>query len=99
MLPFERLLKSNTTDNLWLYILSLAKKRPIYAYRLQKDIREKFGFQPGKITPYRVLYRLEQDGFVKSKREDRKRYYEITEEGKKELKKAERFYMEITKIL
>lgn len=99
MLPISRLEKSNTKENLWLYILSLAKEGPIYAYRLQKDIEEKFGFRPGKITPYRVLYRLEKDNFVKSEVEEKKRIYQITEKGKEELEKAKNFYQKILKIL
>lgn len=98
MLPFQHLSKSNTIDNLWLYILSLAKKEPIYAYRLQKDIEEKFGFQSGKITPYRVLYRLEQDGFVRSGMEERRRIYQITEKGKKELEKAKDLYKKLIRL-
>lgn len=99
MLPFARLQRSNTIDNLWLYILFLAKKQPIYAYRLQKDVEEKFGFHPGKITPYRVLYRLEQDGFVKSGMEERRRIYRITEKGKKELEKAKDLYKKLVRLL
>lgn len=99
MLPFSRLEKSNTIENLWLYILSLAKKGPIYAYFLQSKIEKQFGFHPGKITPYRVLYRLEQQGFVKSKVKERKRIYEITQKGRNELKKAKNFYKTIIKIL
>ncbi|HOK35162.1 MAG TPA: PadR family transcriptional regulator [Candidatus Pacearchaeota archaeon] len=92
MSPFDRLQKANTIDNLWIYILSLAELRPIYAYELQKEIEKKFGFQSGKITPYRVLYRLENEGFVKSKLQERKRIYQITKKGEKELKKAKNFY-------
>lgn len=99
MLPFSRLEKSNTIENLWLYILSLAQKQPIYAYRLQKEIEREFGFHPGKITPYRVLYRLEQQGFVKSKIKGRKRIYQITEKGKLELKKAKIFYKNLLALL
>jgi len=99
MLPFERLYKSNTIDNLWLYILSLAKNGSIYAYQIPKNIKEKFRFQPGKITPYRVLYQLEKDGFVKSRLMERKRVYEITEKGREEINKAKRFYIKIGKIL
>jgi len=99
MLPLERLKKSNTIDNLWIYILSLATKKPIYAYYLQKEIEEKFGFRPGKITSYRVLYRLEKDGFVKSKMEERRRVYQITEKGKKELELAKLFYKGISELL
>ena len=99
MLPSQRLQKSNTIDNLWLYILSLAKKTPIYAYQIPKNIKEKFRFKPGKITPYRVLYKLEHEGFVKSKLEQRRRFYEITAKGKEELKKAKDFYIKMIKLM
>jgi len=99
MLPFERLEKSNTIENLWIYILSLLKKEPIYGWEIPKMIEKKFGFKPGKITPYRVLYRLEKTGFVKSKMENRRRVYQITEKGEKELEKAKNFYQEILKKL
>jgi DNA-binding PadR family transcriptional regulator len=99
MLPFERLKKSNTIENLWIYILSLLKEREIYGWEIPKLIEREFGFKPGKITPYRVLYRLERTGFVKSKIENRRRIYQITERGEKELEKAKNFYQEILKKL
>ena len=99
MLPFQRLQKSNTTDNLWYYILILLKKRNLYGYEIPKLIKERFNFKPGKITPYRVLYRLESENFVKSKIKDRKRTYQITEEGKDELERAGRFYERMLGIL
>ena len=114
MLPTERLLKSNTIENLWIYILSLltratakrgdersssTKKRKIYAWEIPAIIEENFGFKSGKITPYRVLYRLEKEGFVKSELEERRRVYQITEKGKKELEKARSFYKTILKWL
>lgn len=95
MLPFSRLKQSNTIDNLWVYILSLIKQEPMHAYQIQKEIEKKFGFQAGKITPYRVLYRLENEGFVESEFQERKRIYQITEKGKEELQKAKNFYQEI----
>lgn len=55
----------------------------------------KFDFKPGRITPYRVLYRLEKNGFVKSKLEKRRRVYQITEKGKEEIKKVKKFYYRI----
>jgi DNA-binding PadR family transcriptional regulator len=99
MLPFERLRKSNTIENLWIYILSLLKKRSIYGWEIPKVIEKNFGFKPGKITPYRVLYRLEKTGFVKSEIKDRKRIYQITQKGKEELKKVKNFYKEILEWL
>jgi len=91
----ERLQKSNTKENLWLYILSLLKERELYGWEIRSLIEKEFSFRPGLITPYRVLYRLEGDGFVKSERKERRRIYKITGKGKKELKKAKNFYREI----
>jgi DNA-binding PadR family transcriptional regulator len=95
MLPIERLQKTNTKDNLWIYILSLLKEADLYGWEIPKLVKEKFGFLPGKITPYRVLYRLEKEGFVKSKIKERKRIYKITKKGLEELEKAKNFYREI----
>lgn len=99
MLPFDRFKKSNTIDNLWIYILSLAKKEAVYAYKLRKQIEDKFNFKPGTVSAYRVLYRLELDGFVKSEQMGRRRVYKITKKGEEELKKALNFYKEIVKFL
>jgi len=91
----ERLQKSNTKENLWLYILSLLKERELYGWEIRSLIEKEFSFRPGLITPYRVLYRLEGDGFVKSERKERRRIYKITGKGKKELENAKNFYREI----
>lgn len=95
MFPRERLKKSNTIENLWIYILSLLKKERVYAWEIPALIEKKFNFKPGRITPYRVLYRLENQNFVKSKVEERRRIYQITEKGKRELELAKEFYREI----
>lgn len=95
MLPFERLQRSNTKENLWIYILFLLKEREIYGWEIPKLIEKKFNFKPGKITPYCVLYRLERDGFAKSEIKERRRIYKISEKGKKELEKAKNFYKNI----
>lgn len=100
MLPFQHLQKSNTKDNLWIYILFLLEKKGnAYAWELPDLIQDSFDFRPGKITPYRVLYRLESKGFVKSKTEDVKRIYHITKKGEAELAKAKSFYQELIKEL
>jgi len=95
MLPFERLRKSNTKENLWIYILSLLKERGLYGWEIRSLIEKNFNFRPGLITPYRVLYRLQADGFVKSELKERRRIYKITRKGEEELKKAKNFYREI----
>lgn len=93
--PLERLKKLNTIENLWLYILLLLKKNKLYGWEIQSLIKKEFNFKPGLITPYRVLYRLEKDGLVKSEIKDQRRIYQITEKGGKELKSAKEFYREL----
>lgn len=88
----ERLQKSNTKENLWIYILFLLKEREIYGWEIPNLIEKNFNFKPGRITPYRVLYRLEKDGFVKSEMEARRRVYQITEKGRKGLERAKDFF-------
>ncbi len=95
MTPFERLKKLNTKENLWIYILVLLEKKPNHAWSLLSLIEKEFGFKPGTITPYRVLYRLEEEGLVKSSFEERKRVYQITAQGKEELKKVKSFYKQL----
>lgn len=95
MQPIERLKKLNTKENLWIYILILLKKKPLYAWELPSLIEEEFGFRPGNITPYRVLYRLEAESLVKSNLKDRRRTYQVTEKGLKELNEVKDFYKDI----
>lgn len=97
MLPLERLKNLNTKDNLWIYILALLKKKQVHGWKLQALIEEEFGFKPGKITPYRVLYRLEKAGLVESEKKEKRRNYKITRKGREELKKAKGFYQNILK--
>ncbi len=99
MQPIERLKKLNTKENLWIYILILLKKDSAYAWELPSLIEKEFGFRPGNITPYRVLYRLEAENLVKSKLKDRRRTYEITDKGLKELNHVKSFYKEIIEKL
>jgi DNA-binding PadR family transcriptional regulator len=78
---------------MWLYILSLLKKKKLYAYGLRDEIKKNFGWEHGLITSYVVLYKLEKDGLIKSEFEERRKYYKISEKGRKELKKAKRYLL------
>jgi DNA-binding PadR family transcriptional regulator len=86
-MPLERLKRTTTKENLWLYILTILKKEPVYAYEIQKRIQDEFGFDIGAVTAYLVLYSLEHRGFVSTKwvvKEGRQRkYYYITKKGQK----------------
>jgi DNA-binding PadR family transcriptional regulator len=88
--PSRRLEEKLTKENLWLYILSLLGDRDMYGYELRDTVQKKFGFRPGNVTAYRVLYALKRDGFVRiiNKRVGgrERKYYLITAAGSAELK-------------
>ncbi len=98
--PGKRLKKYLTSGNLWIYILSLIKsKKKMYAYTLNKEMEKEFGFESNKVMIYLVLYRLEGEGFIGSKFEERRKYYTITKKGKKLLKNAKKYLKELAERL
>ncbi len=100
--PSQRLFNSLTKDNLWFYVLSLLSKKQIYPYEMRKEINKSFGFEPGNVTAYLVLGRLELADYVKSGKKLRvggpdRKYYKITEKGKQELKTGKLFLRKFIK--
>jgi len=85
-----RLKEKTGIEILWIYILTLLKKQKSHAYILRKKIEKEYGFKPGNITAYTVLYKLESRGYVKSQYEKNKKIYTITNQGKKILTEATR---------
>jgi len=98
-MPIKRLKKLNTTDCLWVYVLRILKDGPMHAYALRKTIQDRFGFMPGTVTAYKVLYLLNRGGMVKKKQTGRHVIYTITNKGEKSLKDATDFYSERVKVL
>jgi DNA-binding PadR family transcriptional regulator len=98
-MPLERLKELNTKECLWIYILKLLTENPMHAYALRKQVYERFGFRPGTVTAYKVLYLLKRGGLVDKKSSGRQKVYFITTEGSKALKEAIAFYMERVKLL
>jgi PadR family transcriptional regulator, regulatory protein PadR len=86
--PLVRLERSLTTENLWIYILSLLSRRKMHAYAMMEEMERSFGWKPGLVTPYVVMYKLEEDGFIRGSDKGRRRYYYITQKGKELLKTA-----------
>ncbi|MEM3060818.1 MAG: PadR family transcriptional regulator [Candidatus Bathyarchaeia archaeon] len=99
-MAYERLIRKLTKENLWIYVLSLLNEGPKYGYEIRDEIREKFNFEPGKVTSYVVLYKLQKEGYIALEKKKRsgegpeRKYYVITEEGKKLLTRAEEFLKE-----
>lgn len=91
-MPSKRLEEKLTKENLWLYILALLKDKDMYGYELRAAIKSRFGFMPGNVTAYRVLYALKRRGMVSTldKQVDgrTRRYYTLTKSGKEELEKG-----------
>ena len=83
-----RLQRKLGVELLWIYVLSLLKKKPSHAYTLRKEIESKFGFLPGNVSAYVVLYKLQARGFVGVKQDGNRQVYSITAAGKTLLKGA-----------
>ena len=91
-MPMKRLRELNTRECLWLYVLRILSEKPTHAYTIRSEIHDRFGFKPGNVTAYKVLYLLRRDGYVTQKRDGRIRIYTITDKGKSALKEAINFY-------
>ena len=104
-LAFERLVKKLTIENLWLYILTLLKREPVYAYDIYRRLKEEFNISPSVITVYVVLYKMKREGLVKVitknnvPNAERRKYYVITEKGLETLEKGKRFIEELYSML
>lgn len=97
--PIARLKESNTKENLWIYVLRILKDGPTHAYTIREEIRKRYGFRPGTMTAYKVLYGLKRRSLVTNRMEGRKKVYSITAKGKSELKGAIQFYRHMLRVL
>lgn len=87
----QELLKGSSS----ILILKMLEKEPMYGYQMIKTIEEKsnqtFMWKEGSLYP--ILYSMEKKDWIKSYwvQDVRKRkYYKITDEGRKEIKKLEK---------
>jgi len=100
-MAYERLVKKLTIENLWMYVLSSLKSGPKYGYEIRKFIIDTYGFTPGRVTAYVVLYKLMKEECIILKEEKKdshgppRKYYEITGKVSIVLKKGEKFLINI----
>lgn len=84
---YERLVRKATVENLWIYILSLLRSGPKYGYEIRDLIRSAYGFEPGRVSAYVVIYKLAKGGYISPKvgggrgPGPPRKYYEITDKG------------------
>ena len=85
--PFSRFQGFEKGDIKYL-ILELVSEKPRHGYEIIKELESRFyGFySPSPGTVYPTLQLLEELGWVKSREEEGKKVYEITEKGQEELK-------------
>jgi PadR family transcriptional regulator PadR len=98
-MPLKKLEKNNTYDCLWPYVLRILKDGPSHGYVLRNEIKRRFGFRPGNVTAYVVLYSLRKKGYVEKRKSGRKRVYTITKKGRNLLKKSLEFYRQRARLL
>jgi len=93
----KRLKDKTGIEMLWVFILSLLKKKSSHSYLLRKQIEKEFDFLPGEVTVYVVMYKLKSRSYVSSKRDENKVVYSITKKGNTLLKEAEKILKERNK--
>ncbi len=71
---------SNTTK---LYTLLLLETEPKHGYQIMDDLERITGKRPTTSHIYPFLQKLGERGYVDTKKEGRKKVYELTEEGEK----------------
>ena len=94
-MPLKRLEKLNTSECLWVYVLRILSEGPAHGYLIRESVRKSFGFRPGTVTAYKVLYLLGREGYVSKRVDGRRKVYSITPRGREALKKAAGFYREM----
>jgi len=97
---YERQMKKGVLDML---VLKLLESEPRYGYQIIQELKDKSGdvFSLKDGTLYPILYRLEDDGLVVSRwseavgKQVPRKYYEITQVGRSELKSIEQTWQSI----
>jgi DNA-binding PadR family transcriptional regulator len=77
----------------------------MYAYEINKELKDRFNFSTAMVTVYVVIYKLMRDGLIKLEVIDScgngspRKYYTITSMGEEELKKGRELLQTILRLL
>jgi DNA-binding PadR family transcriptional regulator len=77
----------------------------MYAYEIGKGLKNRFSFSTATVTTYVVLYKLHQEGLIEVEQEleahgrPKRKYYSMTDLGKKEFEKAQQLLQETLRLL
>ena len=98
--PMVRLKRHLTIENLWLYVLSLIKRKgEVYAYNLSDEIEKDFYFRPSRVMIYIVVHMLAGEELIKGKKKERRVYYTLTKKGDETLKTAKKYFKLLSETL
>lgn len=101
-MAYERLTKSLTKGNIWLYVCHALLEKPKYGYEIAKELKEKYRLNAATVTIYMVLQKMEREGLIKSVSGSGLpgiKYYKITDNGIKVFKNGLQFIEERLKLL
>jgi DNA-binding PadR family transcriptional regulator len=100
-------LKNIQKKTLDLFILRLLEKKAHYGYEIKQAIKEHFNLSTSRISAYKTLYKLHNEGFVTCKiiqpfdkeQKHPRKYYFITPSGMKLLIEAKKFFKNFYNML
>ena len=93
-----KLVENLTLNSLYIYILQILKKEPAHAFKIAREVIEKYKIPCNITTVYIVLYRLEHFGYVESEKapdHKSKRIYYLTPEGEELLSRSMQILQEV----
>jgi DNA-binding PadR family transcriptional regulator len=80
-------------------VLTEIKKRQLGGYDVIAFIHQKFGIMMSSGTVYSMMYSLERDGLIRGVTNQRKRVYELTDQGEQNIKVITKANEEIQNFL
>lgn len=95
----ERLHRRAIKDFMDILVLTEIKKRSLSGYDVIAHIHKRFGILVSSGTVYSLLYSLERGGLIKGVWNQRKRVYNLTEEGEQNIKVITKANEEIRSFL
>ena len=95
----EKLRKRAVQNFMDILILTEIKKGSLSGYDVIRLIHRRFGILVSSGTVYSLLYSLERDGLIRGVWNKRKRVYELTEKGERNIKVIKKANDEIQNFL
>ena len=95
----EKVQKRVIQDFMDIFILAEMKKSSLSGYDAIGLIHRRFDLLVSSGTVYSLLYSLERDGWIRGVWNERKRVYELTEKGKRDMKVIAKVNEEVQNFL